>query len=121
MRWPSPPEMRGGGAVEREVVEADGVEEFEALDDLALQAVGDDGVAAGEVQGAGDGEGALERERGEVGDGRCAAFRVLPLCDWAPLRGRDATRVTARDSGRSRLPWQRGQVVADMYCIMYSR
>ena len=33
---------RGGGAVEREVVEADGVEEFEALDDLALEAVGDD-------------------------------------------------------------------------------
>jgi len=29
--------------------------------------------------------------------------------------------VTARDSGRRRLPWQRGQVVADMYCIMYSR
>ncbi len=29
--------------------------------------------------------------------------------------------VTARDSGRSRLPWQRGQVVADMNCIMYSR
>ena len=39
----------GGGAVEGEVAEADGVEEFEALDDLALEAVGDDAVAAGEV------------------------------------------------------------------------
>ena len=29
--------------------------------------------------------------------------------------------VTARDSGRRRRPLQRGQVVADMYCIMYSR
>ena len=114
----------GGGAVEREVVEADGVEEFEALDDLALQAVGDDGLAAGEVQGAGRGEGALEREGGEVGDGE---FRGgVP----SQVRSLDAgTRsvavamgmVTARDSGRRRLPWQRGQVVADMYCIMYSR
>ena len=43
----------GGGAVEREVAEADGVEEFEALDDLALEAVGDDAVAAGEVHGCG--------------------------------------------------------------------
>ena len=39
----------GGAAVEGEVAEADGVEEFEALDDLALEAVGDDAVAAGEV------------------------------------------------------------------------
>src|SRR5450631_263446 len=29
--------------------------------------------------------------------------------------------VTARDSGRRRRPLQRGQMVADMYCIMYSR
>ena len=36
----------GGGAVERQVAEADGVEELEALDDFALQAVGDEAVAA---------------------------------------------------------------------------
>ena len=65
----------GGGAVEREVAEADGVEEFEALDDLALEAVGDDAVAAGEVHGAGGGEGALEGEGGEVGDGEASWFR----------------------------------------------
>ncbi len=29
--------------------------------------------------------------------------------------------VTASDSGRRRRPWQRGHVLADMYCIMYSR
>ena len=45
---------RGGGAIEREVAEADGVEEFEAFDDFVLQAVGDDAVAAGELHGAGE-------------------------------------------------------------------
>ena len=74
---------RGGGAVEREVVEADGVEEFEALDDLALEAVGDDGFAAGEVHGAGGGEGALEGEGGEVGDGRVRGS-VLELRVYLP-------------------------------------
>ncbi len=39
----------GGGAVEGEIAEAYGVEKFEALDDLALEAVGDDAFAAGEV------------------------------------------------------------------------
>ena len=43
---------RGGAAVEGEIAEADGVEEFEALDDLALEAVGDEAVATGEVHGA---------------------------------------------------------------------
>ena len=41
----------GGGAVEGEVGEADGVEELEALDYLALQAIGDEALAAGEVHG----------------------------------------------------------------------
>ncbi len=59
----------GGAAVEGEVAEAYGVEEFEALDDLALEAVGDDAVAAGEVHVARGGEGAFEWEGGEVGDG----------------------------------------------------
>ena len=77
---------RGGGAVEREVVEADGVEEFQALDDLPLQAVGDDGFAAGEVHGAGTGEGALQRERSEVGDAECSRRSALrSAVDGAPL------------------------------------
>ena len=41
---------RGGVAVEREIAEADGVEEFEAFDDLAAEAVGDEGFARGEVE-----------------------------------------------------------------------
>ena len=36
---------RGGVAVEREIAEPDGVEEFEALDDLAAEAVGDERLA----------------------------------------------------------------------------
>ena len=60
---------RGGGAIERQVGEADRVEELEALDDLALETVGDQLVAAGEVHGAGGGQGAVERKGGEVGDG----------------------------------------------------
>ena len=48
------------------------------------------------------GEGAFEREGGEVGDG-CAVD-----CDGERLR----TQARAV---------QTGQMVADMYCIMYSR
>ena len=44
-----------GGTVQGEVAEAYCVEEFEALDDLALEAVGDDAVSAGEVHVAGGG------------------------------------------------------------------
>src|SRR6202011_4573458 len=55
----------GGGAVEREVAQAYGVEEFEALDDLALEAVGDDAVAAGEVHALRGFECAFARGGGE--------------------------------------------------------
>ncbi len=82
----------GGGAVEGEVAEADGVEEFEALDDLALEAVGDEAVAAGEVHGCGRESRARSRERA-----------VKSAMDCAPLT------VTARDSGRRRVPLQTGQ------------
>ena len=41
---------RGGIAVEREIAEADGVEELEALDDLAAEAVGDERLARGEAE-----------------------------------------------------------------------
>ena len=41
---------RSGIAIEREVVEADGAEEFEALDDFAADAVGDESFARGEVE-----------------------------------------------------------------------
>ncbi len=59
----------GGGAVESEIAEADGVEEFEAFDYFALKAVGDNAVAAHEVHGAGGGQGSFEGQSGEVGDG----------------------------------------------------
>ncbi len=39
---------RGGIAIEREIVEADGAEEFKALDDFAADAVGDECFARGE-------------------------------------------------------------------------
>ena len=41
---------RGGVAVEREIAEADGVEEFQPLDDLAAQPFGDQGFARGEAE-----------------------------------------------------------------------
>ena len=63
---------RGGVAVEREIVEADGAEEFEALDDLAADALGDQRLALGEVEVDGRRERAVERQGGEVGDGEAA-------------------------------------------------
>src|SRR6202020_425222 len=85
-----------------EVAEADGVEEFEALDDLALEAVGDDAVAAGEVHVAGGGEGALGWEGGEVGDG-CVVdgdgeglgTEALAVADGADGRGHVLHHVLA--------------------------
>ena len=68
MRCPSPPEMVAAERERREIAEADGVEEFKALDDLALQAVGDELFAAGEAHGARGGESAFEGKLGEVGD-----------------------------------------------------
>ena len=53
---------RGGIADQREIVEADGAEEFEALDDFAADAVGDERFARGEVQIDGRGERAIERQ-----------------------------------------------------------
>ena len=93
---------RGGVAIEREVVEADGAEEFKTLDDFAADAVGDERFARGEAELVGGGESAVERERGEVGDGEAVDFDGEGL-------------------GRRRLPRQAGQGVADMKFIMYSR
>ncbi len=44
---------RGGIAVEREIAEADGVEELQPLDDLLAQALGDQSLARGEADAAG--------------------------------------------------------------------
>ena len=63
---------RGGVAVERKIVEADGAEEFEALDDLAADALGDQRFARSEAEIDGGGERAIERQGGEVGDGEAA-------------------------------------------------
>ena len=62
---------RGRVAVEREIAEADGVEEFEALDDLAAQAFGDERFARGELNFLCGCECAAQRQGGEVGDGEC--------------------------------------------------
>ena len=112
-------------AVEGEVAEADGVEELEALDDLALEAVGDDAVAAGEVHGAGRRRGRARGEGGEVGDGEAVGSvgfrrRSIPhlrIEMWGtrtrsfyrfPDLVAGMGRVTARDSGRRRRPLQTG-------------
>ncbi len=102
MRWPSPPERVAGVAIEGEVAEADGAEEFEALDDFAANALGDQSFARGEAEVDGGGEGAVERERGEIGDGEAAdldgeRFRTqaLAAADGAGRRGHEVHHVLA--------------------------
>src|SRR5215831_10529268 len=56
-------------AVERKVIQTDGAEEFEPFNDLAADAVGNEGLARGEIQLAGRRKRAVERQGGEVGDG----------------------------------------------------
>ena len=92
----------GGGAVEGEVAEADGVEEFEAFDDLALEAVRDDAVAASEVHLLGCGESALEWQRSEVGDARAVhgdgegfGAEAAAFADGAEARGHVLHHVLA--------------------------
>ena len=65
---------RGGIAIEREIVEADGAEEFEPLDDFAADALGDQRFAVSEVEIDGGGERAIERQGSEVRDGEAADF-----------------------------------------------
>src|ERR1035441_10149252 len=65
---------RGGVAVEGEVGEADGAEEFKALDDFAADAFGHQRLARREAEVDGGGKGAVEGQGGEVGDGEAAAF-----------------------------------------------
>ena len=93
---------RGGVAVEREIVEADGAEEFEALDDLAADALGDQGFARGEGEIDGGGERAVERQGGEVGDGEAADFdgerlraQALAAADGAGRGGHEVHHVLA--------------------------
>ena len=93
---------RGGVAVEREIAEADGAEEFEALDDLAADAFGDEGFARGEVEIDGGGERAVERQGGEVGDGEAADFdgerfgtQALAAADGAGRGGHEVHHVLA--------------------------
>ncbi len=92
----------GGVAVEGKIAEADGAEEFEALDDFAANALGDQGFARGE----GEVE-AAERAR-------LSGREVKSAMERPPI-------LTASDSGRRRFPRQAGQGVADMKLIMYSR
>ena len=65
---------RGGVAVERKVVEADGAKKFEALGNFAANALGDQGFALSELEVDGRRERAVEREGSEVGDGKSANF-----------------------------------------------
>ena len=63
---------RGRVAVQREVVQADGAEKLEPLDDLAADALGNQRLARREAEVDGGRERAVQRQRGEVGDGEAA-------------------------------------------------
>ena len=93
---------RGGVAVEREVVEADGAEEFEPLGDLAADALGHQRLALSKLEIDGRREGAVEREGGEVGDGEAADFdgerlgaQALAAADGAGRGRHEAHHVLA--------------------------
>ncbi len=93
---------RGGVAVEREVVEADGAEEFQPLDDLAADALGHQRLARREAEVDGRREGAVERQGGEVGDGEAADLdrqrlraQALAAANGAGRRGHVVHHVLA--------------------------
>ena len=93
---------RGGIAVQREVVEADGAEEFKALDDFAADALGDKRLAGREAEVDGGGEGTVEGQGGEVGDGETANFnrqrlraQALAAADGTGCGGHEAHHVLA--------------------------
>ena len=94
---------RGGIAVERKIVQADGAEELEPFDDFAADALGDEGFARREVE-----------IRMAAESARFSGSAVKSAMESPPI-------LTASDSGRRRLPRQAGQGVADMKFIMYSR
>ena len=87
---------RRGIAVQRQIAEPDGVEKLQPLDDLR-------GAAArrSAPRGAENSMAARRVQRAANGSAVNSAMDMEPT-------------LTASDSGRSRLPWQTGQVVADM-------
>ena len=92
----------GGVAIEREISEADGAEEFETLDDLVLDAIGNEGFAGSEGEVDGGGEGAIEGQGGEFGNGEAADFdgegfwtETLAAADGAGRGGHEVHHVFA--------------------------
>src|SRR5262249_39800718 len=59
---------RGGIAIEREVIESDRTKEFQPLNNLATDAIGNQRLARGEVQFVSCRESAVKRQGGEVGN-----------------------------------------------------
>jgi hypothetical protein len=93
---------RGGVAVEREVVEADGAEKLQPLDDLAADALGHQRLARREAEVDGGRERAVERQGGEVGDGEAADLdrqrlraQALAAADRAGRGGHEVHHVLA--------------------------
>ena len=71
IRCASPPERRAGGAVEREVADADVLEEGEPLDDLAHDQPGDGALGVVHLQPPDPLAGRARREGAELGDAGC--------------------------------------------------
>ena len=86
---------RGRVAVQRKIAQPDGIQKLQPLHDLAAQPFGDQRLAR------------VKAERRAACSARRSGSAVKSAMDSAPT-------LTASDSGRSRLPWQAGQVVADM-------
>ena len=103
---------RGGGAVEREVVEADVLQEAEAAADFFQDFGGDQFVVAFELQ--------LAEELGGVGDREIADFGQRCGAGRSAKRGLAVWIVTAQACGLSRRPAQSGQRMMLMYCSSWS-
>ena len=93
---------RGGIALQREVAEPHRAEKFEALHNLAPDALGDKGFARREAEVDGRRERPIQRQRGEVGDGKAADFdgeglgtQALAPANRAGRRGHVAHHVFA--------------------------
>ena len=61
---------RSRAAIKREIAEADGDQEFQPLDNLALQAIGDELLALAELKLARGRKRIRQRQGGEVGNGK---------------------------------------------------
>ena len=104
-------------AVQRKIVQPHRIQKLQPLDDLALQPVRDEPLAPGEVHRPRTGQRPLQRKPVKSAIDTAEPSLFAPFVREGTQSESSPPATPAAAAG----PCSAGTVVADMYCIMYSR